>query len=70
MRRPKPFFRRQTGAWYVQIGKQQIPLGWDEKRAWDKYHALMLGSQEPRPDMLVSVLLDEYLDPDVFTLLS
>jgi integrase len=62
MRRPKPFYRRQTASWYVQIGKHQIPLGRDEKLAWDQYHAIMAGSQEPRPDGLVSVLVDDFLE--------
>jgi integrase/recombinase XerC len=62
MRRPKPFYRRQTGSWYVQVGKQQIPLGRDEKQAWIKYHALMVGNQEPRPEMPVASLLDDFLE--------
>jgi integrase len=62
MRRPKPFFRKQTQTWYVQIGRRQINLGRDEKEAFKQYHALMLGSQEPSPDMSLSVLLDEYLE--------
>ena len=41
MRQPKPFFRKQTRSWYVQIGKKQVPLGKDEKAAWDKYHQIM-----------------------------
>ncbi len=41
MREPKPFYRTQTQTWYVQLGRQQINLGRDEKAAWDKYHALM-----------------------------
>jgi hypothetical protein len=54
MRRPKPFFRKQTQTWYVQIGRRQINLGRDEKEAFKQYHALMLGSQEPSPDMSLS----------------
>ena len=41
MREPKPFFRNQTQSWYVQFGKEQIPLGRNEKKAWEKYHDLM-----------------------------
>jgi hypothetical protein len=41
MRQPKPFFRAQTQSWFVQFGKEQVPLGRDEKKAWDKYHDLM-----------------------------
>jgi hypothetical protein len=45
MREPKPFFRKQTGTWYVQIGKKQHNLGPDEQVAKQKYHALMAGRQ-------------------------
>ena len=38
-RQPKPFFRKQTQSWYVQLGKRQIPLGKDEDEAWKQYHA-------------------------------
>ena len=31
MREPKPFFRKQTRTWYVQIGKKQHNLGPDEQ---------------------------------------
>ena len=41
MREPKPFFRNQTKSWYVQFGKDQIPLGRNEEEAWDKYRRLM-----------------------------
>jgi integrase len=62
MRRPRPFYRRQTASWYVQVGKRQVPLGKDEKQAWIKYHAMMAGNQEPRPEMSVALLLDEFLE--------
>ncbi len=41
MKQPKPFYRRFTKTWYVQIGKRQINLGRDKKLAWEKYHELM-----------------------------
>jgi len=41
MREPKPFFRSQTGSWYLQLGKRQIPLGKDKESAWEQYHRLM-----------------------------
>ncbi len=46
MKQPKPFFRRYTRSWYVQIGKRQIGkrqicLGRDKKAAWEKYHQIM-----------------------------
>lgn len=41
MRQPKPFFRKQTQSWYVQLGRRQISLGRDCKQAWQAYHELM-----------------------------
>ena len=38
---PKPFFRRFTRTWYVQLGGKQINLGPDKKAAWNEYHELM-----------------------------
>ena len=62
MRTPKPFFRKQTKSWYVQLGKRQINLGRDEKAAWKKYHELMLQENEPAEIDFVVDLLDQYLD--------
>ncbi|MEM8669324.1 MAG: tyrosine-type recombinase/integrase [Planctomycetota bacterium] len=63
MRRPKPFFRKQTRTWYVQLGKKQINLGPDEDKAWAKYHELMLDRDEPTAAVTsVLALLDERLD--------
>jgi hypothetical protein len=53
MREPKPFFRKQTGTWYVQIGKKQHNLGPDEQVAKQKYHALMAGRQPVTEDTTV-----------------
>jgi len=38
---PKPFFRKFTQTWYLQLGGKQINLGRDKKAAWDEYHDLM-----------------------------
>ncbi|MEM6468020.1 MAG: site-specific integrase [Planctomycetota bacterium] len=63
MRRPKPFFRKQTRTWYVQLGKKQHNLGHDEEMAWKKYHELMLDRDEPTAAVTsVIQLLDERLD--------
>lgn len=63
MRQPKPFFRKFTGTWYVQIGKKQINLGKDKEAAFRTYHELMLdrGQTETRFEK-VAQLLDAYLD--------
>lgn len=41
MREPQPFFRKQTGSWYVKLGKDFIPLGRDEAEAREEYHEIM-----------------------------
>ncbi|GAA4464079.1 tyrosine-type recombinase/integrase [Novipirellula rosea] len=39
--KPKPFFRKQTQAWYCSIGGRQIRLGKDKDAAEQKFHELM-----------------------------
>ena len=63
MRQPKPFFRKQTKSWYVQLGKHQINLGRNKQKAWAKYHELMTENQEfDFYSATVAQLLDAYLD--------
>ena len=62
MRQPKPFFRKQTKSWYVQIRKRQINLGRDKEAAWKKYHEMMLDQSEPDEVDYVVDLLDLYLE--------
>ncbi|MGZ0172910.1 MAG: tyrosine-type recombinase/integrase, partial [Planctomycetales bacterium] len=46
MRQPKPFFRKFTKSWYVQIRGKQINLGRDKKQAWARYSQLMASPDE------------------------
>jgi hypothetical protein len=46
MRQPKPFFRKFTKSWYVEIRGKQINLGRDKKQAWAKYHQLIASPEE------------------------
>ncbi len=63
MRQPKPFFRKQTKSWYVQIGKRQINLGKNKKEAWAKYHEIMAEKVDfEYSQATVAQLLDAYLD--------
>ena len=63
MKQPKPFFRRFTQSWYVQIGNQQINLGRDRKLAWEKYHQLMANREAVREQVTtVAQLFDVYLE--------
>ena len=63
MKQPKPFFRKFTRTWYVQIGKRQINLGKDKKLAWDKYHELMAAKDSVDQQVAtVAQLFEVYLE--------
>ncbi|MEX2140513.1 MAG: site-specific integrase [Pirellulales bacterium] len=63
MREPKPFFRRQTQSWYVQIGNQQISLGRNKEAAWEEYHQIMAArrSEQPTPNDSVVSIINKHL---------
>ena len=61
MRQPKPWYRKQTKSWYVQIDGKQINLGSKKRNAWRKYHEIMAnGAVSARTDTAI-LLLDKYL---------
>ena len=61
MRQPKPWYRKQTKSWYVQIDGKQINLGTKKRDAWRKYHKIMAGGVvSARTDTAIA-LLDKYL---------
>ena len=63
MRQPKPYFRKQKQAWYVQIDGRQISLGRDEQAAWNRYHELMAGRADLASERAtVAQLLETYLE--------
>ena len=49
MRQPKPWYRKSTRSWCVQIGRKQVRLGRDQRQAWVKYHELMSVSRGAEP---------------------
>ncbi len=55
MRQPKPFFRKQTRSWYVQIKGKWINLGADKDAAFETYHEMMAGriDTDPRQQLCV-----------------
>jgi integrase len=63
MRIPKPYFRKQTKSWYVQIHRKQINLGPDKDTALQLYHSLM-ADQTPKNDHNLKVvqLFDAFLE--------
>ena len=46
MRQPRPFYRKQTRSFYVQLDDRQINLGPDEADAYRRWHLLMAGADE------------------------
>lgn len=38
---PKPWWRSERNAWFVQVGRRQVNLGPDREEAFAKYHELM-----------------------------
>lgn len=61
-RQPRPFFRKQTQSWYVQIRGRQFPLGRDQEEAFLRYHHLMAGQVEAGPSLTLSRLIDDFLE--------
>ena len=61
MRQPKPFFRKQTQSWYVQLPDRQYNLGKDKESAWKAYYKLMADYEPPAPTMPVVQLIDRFL---------
>ena len=41
MRHPKPWYRKSSKSWYVQIDQKQVRLGRDKQAAWMKYREFM-----------------------------
>jgi integrase len=61
MRIPKPFYRRQTKTWYVQLGKKQHNLGPDQEKAKQKYHVLMTGRQVASDSASAATIIGAFL---------
>ena len=64
MREPRPFFRKQTQSWYLQLGDQWIPLGKDKAEALEQYHQIMMNRRDrPRHGVeTVYGVLNKYLN--------
>lgn len=62
-RRPKPWFWKARGAWYVTIGGERHPLGEDKSEAYDRFYALMRQPQQckVRTDSLAAIV-DAFLE--------
>lgn len=63
MRQAKPWFRKSTKTWYVQLDGRQVPLGKDKEEAHRKYHQLMSGRHTSGHTIhRVDELFDEFLE--------
>jgi len=62
MRIPKPYWRKQSKTWCLQLGKKQISLSKNKKEAFEKYHEIMAdrGTAAIHYEKVVP-LLDDYL---------
>jgi integrase len=61
MRQPKPYFRKQTQTWYVQLGKVQHNLGRDEAKAYQRYYELLAGREPASATMTVVTVIDRFM---------
>jgi integrase len=61
-RNAKPWFRKATGWWYVEIGGRQHKLARDKQEAKDAFHELFANREDLQPHRYVRDLLDEFLD--------
>jgi integrase len=62
VRQSKPWYRKQTNSWYVQINGKQFNLGRDRSKAFEEYHRLMSGQSQTHSDILAHSLIDQYVD--------
>jgi integrase len=65
MRTPKPWYRKQTDSWYVEVGGKQIPLARgkaNRQAAVDAFYQLMATKEPPAErDLTVAELCDLFL---------
>jgi hypothetical protein len=65
MRQPKPWFRKQTQSWSVQINGRRVSLGKDKDLAFEHFHRLMFqqaNGEVPRHQSpTVHAVVQEYL---------
>lgn len=61
-RNAKPWFRKATGWWCVEIAGKQHKLAKTKVEAKDAFHALMANREDLQPHRYVRDLLDEFLE--------
>ena len=65
MRPAKPWYRKQTDSWYVEIGGKQIPLARgkaNRQAAMDAFYELMSAKKPPaESELTVAELCDRFV---------
>ena len=62
MRPHHPWFRKQTGCYYVEVARRQINLGKDHKEAMRQFHRLMADGVQVPSRISVATLADLFLE--------
>lgn len=63
MRIAKPFYRRAKKSWYLQLGKRQISLAKDRKKAFEKWKQMLLHEGlATDPCLTIEELCDRFLE--------
>lgn len=60
MRQPKPWYRKQTKSWYVQINGRKVNLGRDRDAAFEAFHSLMAGQGTAPAPITARQLIERY----------
>ena len=62
-RRPKPWFWKARGAWYVTIAGERHSLGEDKDEAYDLFYSLMRQPQQRKVSAeWVAAIFDAFLE--------
>ena len=62
MRIPRPWLRKSTRLWFVQLDGRQVPLGPNKQEALRKFHVRMAGRRNGHSIGRIDELFDEYLE--------
>ncbi len=65
MKQLQPFFRESKNGWYLQLGRRQVSLGKDKKKAWKRYHEIMAANKPlGRETTTIEELFERDLEPN------
>ena len=62
-RRPKPWYRKSRGAWFVTLDGAQHNLGPDKNEAFEQFYELMREPQQRKvPSQSLAAIIDAFLE--------